>query len=602
MYEGGLRVSLQAKKYTLWDTVVIPTKITPVYSGIMILNNIMMGFIPAIQVTVLASFIDTAIAIFQDQAKYEEIFVTLLGLLGIVAYTNVQQTIMGLIQSKFSMRLTEKYHLQIVERRAKLKYEHIENNEVWDLMNRVCGNDVGKLEEGFFLVQNIISKIIYITSIILMIAQVMWLGAVMIVVIAIPLLKLSIKAGKEHYEADQEVSKHQRKLDYLNGILTSRDQAEERTLFGYTDALSRRWYEAFESARVIILKVQAKNFITMKLSSIVTVFISMFIVSILLFPLNKGTITIGFFMSLIMAAFNLVDMMSWELSYMMKTFAHYKEYLKELSEFSQLSEVEGALESPMTHKDLRLESLEFRNVTFKYPKTERHVLKNFSLKIDGKKRYAIVGANGAGKTTLTKLLVRLYDNYEGEIFINGKDLRTYKYEELKSMFAIVHQDFAKYEISVKDNLYIGTDQLDVRKGEYEALEQLGLLEYLEQLPKGMDTYLGKIKSGGTDLSGGQWQKLAIARAIIRKAPITILDEPTAALDPVAESTVYKLFNEMSKGHSTISITHRLGASKQADAIIVINDGMVAEQGTHQELIQLGGIYAKMFQSQRSWYE
>lgn len=602
MYERGFRVSLQAKKYTLWDTVVIPTKISPVYSGIMILNNIMMGLIPAIQVTVLASFIDTAIAIFQDQAKYEEIFVTLLGLLGIVAYTNVQQTIMGLIRSKFSMRLTEKYHLQIVERRAELKYEHIENNEVWDLMNRVCGNDVGKLEEGFFLVQNIISKIVYITSIILMIAQVMWLGAVMIVVIAIPLLKLSMKVGKEHYEADQEVSKHQRKLDYLNGILTSRDQAEERTLFGYTDALSRRWYEAFESARVIILKVQAKNFITMKLSSIVTVFISMFIVSILLFPLNKGTITIGFFMSLIMAAFNLVDMMSWELSYMMKTFAHYKEYLKELSEFSQLSEVEGALELPVTHKDLRLESLEFRNVTFKYPKTERYVLKNLSLKIDGKKRYAIVGANGAGKTTLTKLLVRLYDNYEGEILINGKDLRTYKYEELKSMFAIVHQDFAKYEISVKDNLYIGTDQLDVRKGEYEALEQLGLLEYLEQLPKGMDTYLGKIKSGGTDLSGGQWQKLAIARAIIRKAPITILDEPTAALDPVAESTVYKLFNEMSKGHSTISITHRLGASKQADVIIVINDGMVAEQGTHQELIQLGGIYANMFQSQRSWYE
>lgn len=600
IYKGG-KLSLEAKEYKLWDTIAIPMKITPAYTGLLLVNEMILGMIPAVQIVIFTNFIDTAISIFKDQANYKEIFGILLGLLGVIAYINIQQNVKSLVMIKFNMKLTETYHVQMIEKRAKLKYECIENDEIWDLISRTCGQDVGRLQEGFSLILSMLRVGFNIISVVVMIAQAMWLGALIIVLVAIPVLKISLKAGKQNYKASQEASRYKRKEGYLKGILTSRGYVEERTLFSYTEVMNTKWYEAFEAVRKINMKMQIHNFVTMKVSSIITVFISISVVAVLIFPLHQGIITIGFFMSLIMASFDLVQMMSWELSYMMSTLANYQQYLKELSLFSELAETKGAVDLPVANKAFKFEQLAFKNVSFKYPNTERYILKNFSVQLEANKRYAIVGINGSGKTTLTKLLVGLYDDYEGEILINHKELRKYQYEELKAMFAVVHQDFVKYQISVKDNVYIGTERLQIKSGDYKELEKLGILDYLEGLPQGMETYLGKIKSGGTDLSVGQWQKIAIARALMRNAPITILDEPTAALDPVAEAAVYKLFEKISLGRSTISITHRLGVSKQADKIIVINDGTVVEEGNHHQLIQCQGIYAQMFESQRSWY-
>ena len=216
--------------------------------------------------------------------------------------------------------------------------------------------------------------------------------------------------------------------------------------------------------------------------------------------------------------------------------------------------------------------------------------------------FGFLGPNGAGKTTITKLLTGMYDNFEGEIKINNKSIREYKQAELKAIFSVVYQDFAKYYISLKDNILLG----DVNHTDEDKLSDVVSLLELEKtiakLPQGMDTYLGKIKEGGMDLSGGEWQRVAIARALYHPAKIRILDEPTAALDPVAESNIYEMFGKISQGKSTIFITHRLGAAKLADKIIVIHDGAVAEQGSHEKLMTLGGIYAEMFESQRSWYQ
>lgn len=229
-------------------------------------------------------------------------------------------------------------------------------------------------------------------------------------------------------------------------------------------------------------------------------------------------------------------------------------------------------------------------------------MKNFNLRLEKDLHYAFVGINGAGKTTVTKLLTGLYDNYEGEILLNGRELRTYSQAELKALFAVVYQDFAKYYIPLKDNIALG-NVLNFNDQEVQQVASIiGLDEEVKDLPMGYDTPLGKIIEGGVDLSGGQWQKVAIARALYNPAQIRILDEPTAALDPVAESNIYEMFGRISKGKSTIFITHRLGAAKLADQIIVIDDGQVKEQGTHDELLKLGGIYAEMFEDQRSWYK
>jgi ATP-binding cassette subfamily B protein len=294
-------------------------------------------------------------------------------------------------------------------------------------------------------------------------------------------------------------------------------------------------------------------------------------------------------------------MMSWNLSYTMSELANNREYLKDLTTFCALTETEGALDLP-SKNTLTFESIEFKNVSFKYPDTDKYILKDFNLRLEKNLHYAFVGVNGAGKTTITKLLTGMYTNYEGEILINRKSLREYTQAELKGFFAVVYQDFAKYYISLKDNIALGNVLNTDEKAIGEVASIIGLDDVITNLKDGLDTPLGKIKEDGTDLSGGEWQKVAIARTLYNPAEIRILDEPTAALDPVAESNVYAMFGRISAGKSTIFITHRLGAARLADEIIVIDDGKVAEKGSHEKLLSQNGIYAEMFEAQRSWYQ
>jgi ATP-binding cassette subfamily B protein len=212
-----------------------------------------------------------------------------------------------------------------------------------------------------------------------------------------------------------------------------------------------------------------------------------------------------------------------------------------------------------------------------------------------------VGINGAGKTTIAKLFSLLYDDYEGEIIINGKELREYDYSEIKGFFSYVFQDFAKYYISMRDNIAIGSSFTVEETALRSVLSRMDMIDFAERLPEGIDTNLGKIRPNGVNISGGEWQRIAISRALCSDAPILILDEPTAALDPISESNIYSLFTSISKEKTTIVITHRLGAARMADKIFVINNGCVEESDSHAELMAAGGLYAEMFESQRSWY-
>ena len=195
----------------------------------------------------------------------------------------------------------------------------------------------------------------------------------------------------------------------------------------------------------------------------------------------------------------------------------------------------------------------------------------------------------------------LYNDFEGEILVNGRNISEYTQSELKAFFSVVYQDFAKYYISLKDNIALGKINGIEESRIKEAIREIDLEEAVDKLEKGIDTPLGKILEGGSDLSGGQWQRVAIARTLVSSAPLYILDEPTAALDPVAESRVYDLFGKISRGRMTVFITHRLGAAKLADEILVLVDGKITELGSHDQLMTQQGLYAEMFEAQRSWY-
>ncbi|MFD3155983.1 ATP-binding cassette domain-containing protein [Haloimpatiens sp. FM7330] len=315
-------------------------------------------------------------------------------------------------------------------------------------------------------------------------------------------------------------------------------------------------------------------------------------------------LSIGFFISIANGVLELVQIMSWQFTFYVEALAKNKEYIKDLYEFFSLDETEGAIDKPSSNY-MEFEYLEFKNVSFKYPNTKNYILKNLSFIIEKGGHYAFVGGNGAGKTTITKLITGLYDNFEGEILINGKEIRKYKQCELKSLCAVVYQDFAKYFISFKDNIALGDvnnmERDDVEDKIKSSMNIMNLNDVAQKLSHGLETQLGKIKGNGTDLSEGQWQRIGMARAINNNAPIRILDEPTAALDPISESNMYEHFEEISKGGTTIFISHRLGSIKLASKIFVIGNGTIIEEGSHEKLMNCRGVYADMYESQRSWY-
>ena len=596
-------MTIQDKKYRLIDFILIPFKTSPVLTIIRIADITAYALLPSLQVLATASFVDTAVDMFNNGGSINRIYAPLFFLMAIIAYQNISLVITNLANTRLNMKLNEQFRTAVVEKRAKLEYSHIENNDTWELINRACADPAGRISGGFDIILWMAATIIRVGSILTILMTQVWWAAIVITAFSVPLFYISLKSGKVEYEAHKEAAKHQRRAGYLQSIITGRDNVEERTMYSYTKDINKKWYEKYEIARKITLKTQARNFVKMKGASLITLLISVLICGVLIFPLGTGAITAGMFMGLVTGTFGLVQMMSWNLSYITREIANNREYLKDLTEFSKLSETKDALSLPDDRiQKAEFRSVEFRNVSFKYPGTDKYILKNLSMKLEAKMHYAFVGVNGAGKTTLTKLLTGLYDNFEGEILINGKSIRDYSMAELKGMFSVVYQDFAKYYITLKDNVALG----NILKMDYDRVKQalniVELTETVEKLPDGIDTYLGKIKEKGVDISGGEWQRLAIARTLVSNAPVYILDEPTASLDPVAESNVYEMFGRVTTGKAAIFITHRLGAAKLADEILVIDDGRVVEKGSHSALMKKGGLYARMFESQRSWYK
>jgi len=411
------------------------------------------------------------------------------------------------------------------------------------------------------------------------------------------------------------MTKIDRKNEYISSVLTSRDTIEERYTYGYTDKMNEEYRNKYEFARIARKKVERQEWINRTAVGMLVFISGIIVIAILLpsaiFPSTNGEIkiTIGMFTALVTAIFGLSQQIRWNIPMYISDFKYKLEYLKDLNKFLEFEENDDITCLPDANIST-LKTIEFKNVSFKYPGTKSYILKNFNVKFEAGKHYSIVGINGAGKTTLTKLLTRLYDEYEGEIFINDKELKKYTQAEVKAISAIVYQDFCRYPLDFYNNIAIGNvnDMQNYKKVE-NAVDVIGLSDTVEKLSKKYETLVTKIKDGGVDLSGGEWQRVALARLVVNPAPLKILDEPTAALDPISESRVYEQFkeiinqNQKKKSTSiTIFISHRLGSTKLADKIIVISGGEAAEVGTFDKLISKGGIYAKMFEDQAEWYK
>ena len=258
---------------------------------------------------------------------------------------------------------------------------------------------------------------------------------------------------------------------------------------------------------------------------------------------------------------------------------------------------------PRTVKHRTGHRIELQNVSFKYPGTERFVIKNFSAVLEPGDTVVLVGLNGAGKTTLIKLITRLYDPTEGRILLDGHDIREYDLKELYSLYGIIFQDFGKYAVSVKDNITFSRigDPVD-ENAVLEAAEKSSSTQFIAKLPNEYNTSLTRVfEKDGIELSIGQWQKLAIARAFYSDSDILILDEPTASLDPMAEQEIFNQFDKLRADKTTIFVSHRLSSATMASLIVVLENGEVVECGNHKELMAIGGKYAELFSTQAKRY-
>jgi ATP-binding cassette, subfamily B, bacterial len=244
----------------------------------------------------------------------------------------------------------------------------------------------------------------------------------------------------------------------------------------------------------------------------------------------------------------------------------------------------------------------FEGVGFKYPGSEQWAVRQLDFALAPGERIALVGENGAGKTTLVKLLARLYDPTEGRILLDGVDLREYDIDSLRRNIGVIFQDFVRYDFLLKENIAVGniervTDEPAIKTAAERSLAD----SVVQRLTGGFEQMLGKRFEGGVDLSGGEWQKVALARAYMREAQLLILDEPTAALDARAEYEVFLRFSELTRGRMAVLISHRFSTVRMADRILVLKGGELVEQGTHEALVALGGLYSELFQLQAAGY-
>jgi ATP-binding cassette subfamily B protein len=392
-----------------------------------------------------------------------------------------------------------------------------------------------------------------------------------------------------------------RKLDYLRFLGSSSQGAKEVKIFGLGNHLAQRLGALFEDLYAENRHLAVRRTIYGAIFSLLSVASNYGAYVYILFRTLAGAVTVGD-MGLCAGAFFRAGDLMQDLVTRVADSSEQALHVKDLFDFLEtkpkIVSLQGASPAPQPIRH----GFEFQNVSFSYPGSAVPVLRHVSFRLAAGERIAIVGENGAGKTTLVKLLARLYDPTEGRILLDGVDLREYDVDDLRRQIGVIFQDYLKYELKAAENIGFGRiEDLDNVSRIRESAEKSLASEIIQGFPQGYEQVLGRRFEGGLDLSIGQWQKIALARSYMRDGQILVLDEPTANLDARAEFEVYERFAALTHGKTAILISHRFSTVRVADRILVLSHGNIVEEGSHNQLISLGGKYAELFQFQAARY-
>lgn len=555
--------------------------------------------LPTVKIFLLSYLIDNSVKYINNTGTINAMLLSIIGFVFITLCESIFLLLEKFFNARIEKRLLTDFMPDFTRKRASLKYVLLESKDVSELYNRISDNLVENIMSGYKAIGKMINIVIQILCFsIVLIMNIGWLSLFVLVLLAIA-TNVGFKNGNKKYTSEKKAGIYKLESDFWERVLTDREYSNERILYRYKPFAYKKWESNFNPAGRLAEKTTASWMISSKKISIMMLF---FIISAIYFLLNrvyKGSVSIGTFIAIAQASFSLADMMSWDFADQVNTLSAKKSFIKDILLFFSLDGNENYLSKQDTSVDFN--SLEFKHVYFKYPNCDKYTLKDINFVIKKGEHCAIVGANGAGKSTILKLIYGLYDNYEGEILINGKSIVNYSSAQLKGLFHILFQDYGHYELSLKENLFFDTLLTSDDKKRMNELLNAFDLQYLLDVNQKEEINLGKSFENGVELSGGQWQKISIIRAIISKSPVKVLDEPTASLDPASESKLYNIFQNICEENTSILISHRLGATVKSDIILIIDDGKIVERGNYAELMKNKGIYYRMFESQRQWY-
>lgn len=404
--------------------------------------------------------------------------------------------------------------------------------------------------------------------------------------------------GYLHRSEELELTK---KIEYANKTATSREFAKDIRMFGLRGWLEDLWGSTMRLYSAFCAKRERK-YIWANIIDIVLTFLRNGIAYAFLIGITvKNGLPASQFL-LYFAA--LSGFAQWVVEILDKLSVMHKQSLdistiREFLDWDEPFDLNGGERisfEPNKQYEIRLD-----NVSFRYPKADKDTLSHINLTVHPGEKLAIVGLNGAGKTTLVKLVCGFLDPTEGRILLNGEDIRKFNRNDYYALFSAVFQEFSVLDVTVKENVAQCVDGIDETRV-WQCIDKAGLTEKIKSLPKGIETHLGRrVFKDGVEFSGGQTQRLMLARALYKNAPILVLDEPTAALDPIAENDIYQKYNEMTHGRTSFFISHRLASTRFCDRIIFVDGGKIAEEGTHDELLKTGGGYAYLFEVQSKYY-
>ncbi len=502
-------------------------------------------------------------------------------------------------------KVVRQVRVQIMEKARELDlssfdmpgfYEKLEN------ANREAGHrPISVITSTFKIMSLLIELVSFI--IVLVTAPDMWWAVLVIIAVSVPSAIINFIYRRKNFNYMRFRSKDRRQMNYYSNTMVNKDIVKEIRMFDLSDTFIGRFQSVFERYYAGLRRLILQESFWHVVIAVVSVLTNCFFYLMIAMLFFDGRILIGdyqFYTNSIGSIATAVTSLISVSAGIYEGTLFIDNLLSFMNEEQTIVPIKDPPE-PVEHNAAH--TIEFEHVSFRYPGTERDVLHDINLRFRPGETVVLVGLNGAGKTTLIKLLTRLYDPTEGRILLDGRDLREYDVKELYKMFGIIFQDFGKYAFTVSENIAFGDINKEVKQSEIvDAAVQSAADEYIRKLPDGYDTPLMRIfEQNGIELSIGQWQKLAIARAFYSESDVLILDEPTASLDPIAEQEIFNQFDRLRADKTTIFVSHRLSSATVATQIVVLEYGRVIECGDHRELMDKKGRYFELFTTQAKRY-